>query len=147
MAADTDPESLELRLFGHLQVRRGGRDVVIPASRKTRAILGYLTLMQRPISRQCLCELFFEVPDDPRAALRWSLSKLRPLLDSTGKRRLVADRDTVRIDLGGADVDALHAADLLGRDPASLDSAERSDALGRMSGELLEDADLPDRPE
>ena len=147
MAADTDFESLELRLFGHLQIRRGGHEVAIPASRKTRAILGYLALMQRPVSRQRLCELFFEVPDDPRAALRWSLSKLRPLLDSAGRRRLIADRDTVRIDLDGADVDALQAASLLGRDPASMDSAERSDALGRMSGELLEDADLPERPE
>ena len=34
--------------------------------------------------RERLCALLWEGPDDPRAQLRWSLSKLRPLLDIDG---------------------------------------------------------------
>jgi DNA-binding SARP family transcriptional activator/Tfp pilus assembly protein PilF len=147
MAADTDRERLQLRLFGPLQIRKGGIELAIPASRKTRAILGYLALTGRPVSRQRLCELFFDLPDDPRAALRWSLTKLRPLLDTSDRRRLIADRDTVRLDLEGADVDTVYAADLMGREAGSIAVGERSEALSLMGGDLLEDAELPDRPE
>ncbi|WP_298127035.1 BTAD domain-containing putative transcriptional regulator [Brevundimonas sp.] len=147
MAAETDPERLQLRLFGPLQICRGGIDLPIPASRKTRAILGYLALTGRPVARQRLCELFFEQPDVPRAALRWSLTKLRPLTDTPDRRRLVADRDTVRLDLDGADIDYAYVFEMVGKDAGSITTAERSEALRLMDGELLGDAELPDRPE
>ena len=83
---------LEIRLLGKLEVLRGGGIVPLPPSKKTRALLAYLVSTTRPQSRAHLCELLWEGPDDPRAALRWSLTKIRPLLDEGGVTRLVTDR-------------------------------------------------------
>ena len=58
-------------LLGPLAVRRGGAELALPASRKVRALLAYLALAPRPLSRGHLCELLWDVPNDPqgRAAL------------------------------------------------------------------------------
>src|SRR5215470_5582446 len=72
--------SLGLRLLGQLEVVRNGKALPLPPSKKTRALLAYLVATHRPHSRAELCELFWEDPDDPRAALRWSLTKIRQLL-------------------------------------------------------------------
>lgn len=140
--------TLVLRLFGPLHVERSGRAMPLPASRKTRAILGFLALSPRPVSRQRLCELFFDLPDDPRAALRWSLSKLRPLLDDDERTRLLSERDVVRIDLAGAEVDALAVQALASAmESDAIDTAACRSILELIDGELLEDCELPDRPE
>jgi TolB-like protein/DNA-binding SARP family transcriptional activator len=142
------PSPVALRLFGPLHVEREGVAVALPASRKTRAILGFLALSPRPVSRQRLCDIFFDLPDDPRAALRWSLSKLRPLLDSDDHKRLISERDAVRIDFTGAQVDALAVQTMAATiDPQTGDPADCLAVLDLMHGELLEDCELPDRPE
>lgn len=55
--------------------------------------------------------MFWVLPDDPRAALRWALSKLRKLLDTDDRLRLIADRHSVRFDLSDVEVDILALAD------------------------------------
>ena len=55
--------------------------------------------------REELCQIFWEVPDDPRGALRWSLSKIRPFVDDPSYPRLVADRQTVELRTEGLDID------------------------------------------
>ena len=62
--------ALEIRLLGELAVVRDGRVAPLPASRRTRALLGYLAATARPHLRSHLCDLLWEGPDDPRAALR-----------------------------------------------------------------------------
>ena len=78
---------------------RGGaaasRRLALPQSKKTRALLAYLVVTQRPQRRDRLCGMLWDVADDPRAALRWSLSKLRPLVDEPGAPRLVTSGATV----------------------------------------------------
>lgn len=96
---------IELRLLCGVSLSHDGKPVPLPASKKTRALLAYLAAAGRPTHRDTLCGLLWDVPDDPRGALRWSLSKLRPLLDTPGRRRLEADRDLIRIDLAGDRVD------------------------------------------
>ena len=76
-------------------MQRDGKPVALPASKKTRALLAYLVLTRRPHCRDRLCELFWNVPDDPRGALRWSLSKLRPVVNEEKTDRLLADRERV----------------------------------------------------
>ena len=71
---------MELRLLGPMALLRDGRPLALPASRKTRALLAYLAVSGKPERRERLCQLFWEMPDDPKGALRWSLSKLRGLL-------------------------------------------------------------------
>src|SRR5574337_1820122 len=73
--------TLELRFLGEFGVIRDGRALPLPPSKKTRALLAYLCMHGRRMRRDQLCELLWEVPDDPRGSLRWSLSKLRRLLD------------------------------------------------------------------
>src|SRR6188508_2305255 len=82
--------ALELRFLGDLEVVRDGERLELPPSRKTRALLAYLALNRRSFRREHLCELLWEIPDDPRGSLRWSLSKLRRLVDDDDRPRLVA---------------------------------------------------------
>lgn len=88
---------LEVSLLGELRLRAGGADLPLPSSRKTRALFVYLLRCARPVRRERLCELFFDIPDDPRAALRWSLSKIRQMLGPYGDI-VRTERELVGID-------------------------------------------------
>ncbi len=139
--ADAGP-ALDVRALGELAVYVRGRQVELPASRKTRALLAYLALTGRPHLRATLCELLWSGPDDPRAALRWSLSKLRSAVGEAGSA-FAATRDHLGIDTGRmtldlADVRAVHAS-LGGRSISELEAAAR-----RFRGELLEGLDWSD---
>mgnify|MGYP001809591669 FL=1 len=138
---------LRLTLFGPLGVDRDGQPLAVPASRKTRAILGFLALSARAVSRQRLCDLFFDQPDDPRASLRWSLTKLRPLVDAPDAPRLVTERDTLRFEPRDMDVDARTVQAIAARPVETLSLSACDEALALMSGALLEDCELPERPE
>ena len=136
---------LTLRLLGELEVERDGLPVRLPQSRKTRALLGYLALAGRPQRRDRLVSMFWDVPDDPRGALRWSLSKLREVVDEPGQKRLLADRETVAFAPDDAEIDCLRLAALAqagpeGADPAALSAA----AEAVLRGELLQGLELPD---
>src|SRR4051812_44189339 len=97
-------------LLGPLQVIQDGIPLIQPPSRKLRALLGYLAMAPRPVTRERLCELLWDVADDPRSELRWCLSKLRPLVDRPTTRRIVADRKQVWIDTSSLEVDAQSVA-------------------------------------
>ena len=75
---------LEIKVLGGLELIRDGAPATLVASRKTRALLAYLALTRCPHRREQLCEMFWDVPDDPRGALRWSLSKIRPFVERSG---------------------------------------------------------------
>ena len=134
---------LRIRLLGELQLADGnGTAVTLPASKKTRALLGYLIATGQPHRRERLCDFFWDGPDDPRAELRWSLSKIRPLLKDSGAE-LIADRERVGIQLGSAAVDLLSVRSLLskGVPGASTDALKQAAAL--FGGEFLDGLDLP----
>src|SRR6185369_11126486 len=124
---------LEIRVLGELVVTRAGRGVPLPASRKTRALLGYLAVTGRPHTRERLCDLLWPGPDDPRAALRWSLTKLRTVL---GARVLEADRERVGLATLPTDLAAVRAA--VGHDVESASTEDLSSAVARFRGELCE---------
>ncbi|EEB86181.1 hypothetical protein RGAI101_3337 [Roseobacter sp. GAI101] len=48
--------------------------------------------------------MFWDLPDDPRAALRWALSKLRPVVDRPDWIQIIADRERVELDTANLDV-------------------------------------------
>src|SRR5215471_17524831 len=100
---------LELRVLGELEVVRDSAPVTLPPSRKTRALLAYLALTRVAHRRERLCEIFWDVPDDPRGALRWSLSKIRPVVDDPAHPRLVADRNSVELRTEALVIDLLAA--------------------------------------
>jgi len=101
----TIDDGLELRLLGEPVLLRAGKSCALPASRKTRALLAYLAATGKPQRRDRLCTMFWDMPDDPKGALRWSLSKLRALIDDPQRPRLIADRDHVSLDLEGVRLD------------------------------------------
>src|SRR5205807_5700861 len=116
----------------------------LPRSKKTRALLAYLAVTDRAHSRDRLCAMFWPVPDGPRAALRWSLGRLRPLVDDRDCRRIIADRESVSIDLGHVDVDLLSLRNVArnGLDAVATDTLH--EAAEALDGDFLEGLELPD---
>jgi TolB-like protein/Flp pilus assembly protein TadD len=138
---------LEVQLLGAIAVRRDGKELDLPKSKKTRGLLALLASSDRPLRRERLCSMLWEVPDDPRGALRWSLSKLRGVLDEPGVVRLVADRDTIRFDPVDAEVDALALRRALGAGPAGIETARLHELVGRFRGDFLEGLEIGACPE
>jgi hypothetical protein len=116
---------LSVSVLGGIKVARGGSELVLPASKKARALLIYLAMTRRPHRRDRLCAMFWDTPDDPRGALRSSLSKLRAVVDEPDQRRIVAVRDMVRFDAGGVDIDLLAVRRQLVGDLAKLPTGSR----------------------
>ena len=138
------PEPLVLRFLGEMEVIRAGAAVALPPSKKTRGLLAYLVLTGRPHRRERLCALLWDVADDPRGALRWSLSKLRPLVDGPGAVRLVADRDSVAFRCEEVRVDILAVRACLAVGVEAIATEELRRIAAEFRGELLEGLDLSD---
>ncbi len=136
--------TLELRFLGEFGVLRDGEALPLPPSKKTRALLAYLCMHPRRLRREHLCELLWEIPDDPKGSLRWSLSKLRRLIDDEGRERIVADRGHVEVDLAGLDVDAQALVALAEGDLASQSTDALEDAVARYAGAFLEGLEFSD---
>ncbi|WP_108816583.1 alpha/beta hydrolase [Loktanella sp. Alg231-35] len=118
---------LHMSLLGELTVTADSGEIALPASRKTRALLGYLAATGRPIRRERLCELFWDLPDDPRASLRWALSKVRKIVDRDGIRRIIADRERVTLALDDFHVELRHIWVRLHDDPPFIPPSELRD--------------------
>ena len=129
---------LELRVLGDFQVMRDGRPLDLPPSRKTRALLAYLAVTGRQHQRERLCEIFWDIPDDPRGALRWSLSKIRQVLDG-GESSLIADRNAVALNL---ETDYARLAPLVKADLSSRSTEELEAVLASIRGGFLADLSL-----
>lgn len=139
-------KGLVVRLFGPLAIVRDGVSVALPASRKLRALLAYLALAPHPVGRGKLCELLWDVPNDPRGELRWCLSKLRAALDEPGRRRIQAADDTIALDLDGICIDALDVASAAATGIEELDT-ERLQALSKLFvGDFLEGLEIDRNP-
>jgi len=137
--------SLSIRLLGEFQVFRDEAPVVLPPSRKTRAILAYLVVTGRRHRRERLCRLLWDIPDDPRGALRWSLSRLRPLVDAPDRQRIVADREFVAFDASEVSVDLARVRRELAGGPEFLSTERLLDLSTAFRGDFLEGMALPDQ--
>jgi pimeloyl-ACP methyl ester carboxylesterase/DNA-binding SARP family transcriptional activator len=125
-----------------MELARDDSALPLPQSKKTRALLAYLAMTRRAHSRGKLCEMFWDLPDDPRGSLRWSLSKLRLLVNEDGTERLQADRETVALDCAAMQVDLLAVRDAIGGD---FDEAPLEALIGGLEafrGPFLEGIEL-----
>jgi DNA-binding SARP family transcriptional activator/TolB-like protein len=138
---------LRLRLLGPLSVEREGVALTLPGSRKVRALIAYLALAPRPVGRSRLCELLWDLPNDPRGELRWCLSKMRRVLDEPGRRRVGTHDDGIALELSDGFVDVLEVGRAIQQGLARL-AAERLRALAALfAGDFLEGLELDRSPE
>jgi pimeloyl-ACP methyl ester carboxylesterase len=136
-------QALTIQLMGEFAVLRDGVPVALPPSKKTKALLAYLALAERPQRREFLCDMFWEIPDDPRGALRWSLSKIRQILDDEDRKCIAADRQSIQL---RREAIAIDAASLKGLKPSELvkrPTAELETIAATIHGAFLEDLSLP----
>lgn len=134
-----------VRLLGPLEVERDGRSLELPRSRKARALFAYLCLAPHAVTRADLCDLLWETANDPRAELRWCLSRLRAALGDGA--RLVTHDDAIRLDLVADRVDAL-ALDAALRDARPADLAlDRCRTLAALfRGDVARGLELDEHP-
>ncbi len=121
---------------------RDGAPLALPASKRTRALLGFLIVTATSQLRQTLCDLLWDGPDDPRAALRWSLTKLRPLVNDSAER-LAADRERIVFTPFGASIDVRRLSALLAGDVQAVALGALEDAAAMLQGEFLDGLELP----
>jgi DNA-binding SARP family transcriptional activator len=139
--------ALHVRMLGPLTVSRDGRPLALPASRKVRALMAYLVLAPHAVTRSKLCELLWDVPNDPRGELRWCLSKVRSILDEPGRRRVQTRDDTVALDLAGCFVDVVEIAGTTQKGIQKL-PLERLRALCALfTGDFLDGLDIDRNPQ
>ncbi len=126
--------SIRVRMLGPMAIQRDGVTLSLPQSRKVRALFAYLALAPLPVSRSQLCELLWDVPNDPRGELRWCLSKIRSLVGE----RVRTHEDTVRLDLADCFVDAIEIARAIEKGIETF-APERQRALSLLfDGDFLE---------
>lgn len=137
---------LQVRVLGPLTISRDGVTLALPASRKVRALFAYLLLAPRAVARSQLCELLWDVPNDPRGELRWCLSKIRSIVDEPGRRRVDARGDALRLDLSDCSVDAIEIVRATQEGVAML-SPERLRTLSALfNGDFLEGLEIDRSP-
>lgn len=129
---------LNLCVLGDFQVARDGELIDLPPSRKTRALLAYLAVTGKSHQRERLCEIFWDIPDDPRGALRWSLSKIRQVLGDD-ESALVADRNAVSLKVA---TDYARLLPLVKGDLSLASTEELEAVVGSIRGDFLADLSL-----
>jgi DNA-binding SARP family transcriptional activator/tetratricopeptide (TPR) repeat protein len=133
---------LEVRLLGELGVEFNGAIVMLPASRRARALLAWLALRPGPHSRSRLAALLWpDVLDaSARASLRSALWVLRAAFGPAGGY-LQAGREYVELAGDGLQVDVLELERLLtaGR-PREAVALHRGDLLAQFDADWVFEA-------
>jgi DNA-binding SARP family transcriptional activator/TolB-like protein len=144
--AGSNRPSLHVRMLGPLTIARGDFALALPTSRKVRALIGYLSLAPRAVARSQLCELLWDVPNDPRGELRWCLSKLRGVLDEPGRRRIDARGDAIGLELSDCSVDAIEVARATEDGVGTLAPDRLRTLAALFSGDFLEGLEIDRNP-
>ncbi len=140
--------ALHIRLLGPISVTRKGVPIPLPRSRKIRALLAFLALSPGPVGRSRLCDLLWDVPNDPRGELRWCLSKIRSVLDDADRRRVItADHDLVALDLSDCLVDAVEVDRAVQSGVGQAASERLTEICNLFGGDLLDGLQLDGNPE
>ncbi|MDA8708767.1 alpha/beta fold hydrolase [Hellea sp.] len=132
---------LYFETFGDFRLFFDGEELDLPASKKSRALFAYLFMTNRPQRRERLCELFWDTPNDPKAALRWSLSKLKKSLPESERALFKADRERVIFDRSNVGSDRKDLENILENKALTLEGFQDAKAL--LSKVFLAGVDLP----
>jgi DNA-binding SARP family transcriptional activator/tetratricopeptide (TPR) repeat protein len=127
---------LEIRVIGELEVRLAGKKAALPASRRVRALLGWLAVHPGRHPRSRLAGQFWpDVLDaSARASLRSAIWALRSALGPDFGSYLVTDRETVTLAADGLSVDLQEVRRLIAQ-------GQPRAALDLCRGDLLQELD------
>ena len=127
---------LEIRVIGELEVQLAGTKAELPASRRVRALLGWLAVHPGRHPRSRLAGQFWpDVLDaSARASLRSAIWALRSALGPDFGSYLATDRDTVTLAADGLTVDLREVRRLIGQ-------GQPRAALDLCRGDLLQELD------
>jgi TolB-like protein len=132
-------------MLGRLTICRHDVTLTLPSSRKVRGLFAYLSLAPHAVVRSKLCELLWDVPNDPRGELRWCLSKIRGLVDEPGRKRVDTEADTVRLDLADCFVDAIEIARAV-KDVKTFSPEQLRTLVALFDGEFLDGLEIDRSP-
>jgi pimeloyl-ACP methyl ester carboxylesterase len=135
--------NITINLLGGLSLYRQGSQVPLPKSKRTRALLAYLVMTKRPHRRDRLCEVFWEYPSDIKGSLRWSLSKIRALVNDPAVERLLADRERVSLQSQYIHIDVDILSQKLREKCITVNALKAM--LQELENPLLSSLDLPDQ--
>jgi DNA-binding SARP family transcriptional activator len=138
--------ALRLRLLGPLAVYRHENPLELPRSRKARALLAWLALSPRVATRSEICDLLWDAPADPRGELRGCLTKVRPLVDTTARKRLLSREGGLELDLRDCDVDALAILKGVAAGVPTLAPERQRELLTLFNGAFLEGLEVSRSP-
>ena len=133
----------ELKLLGVFDLRLSDGQAVELPGQKDRALLAILALAQgAPQSRDKLAGLLWSDRGDPQArdSLKHALTRVRQCLGGALSDALIADRQTVRLDLGRLSVDVVRVEQLARA--GGPDALEQACALA--AGDLLDGIGIRD---
>jgi DNA-binding SARP family transcriptional activator len=139
--------ALHLQLLGPVTLSRQDAKLTLPASRKVRALIAYLALAPRPMGRSHLCELFWDVPNDPRSELRGCLSKLRGLFDEPGRCRVCSSADHITLELDDCFVDVVEIGRAIGAGLEQIRQERLRTLCALFVGEFLDGLTLDRSPQ
>jgi class 3 adenylate cyclase len=91
--------------------------------------------------------MFWNAPDDPRGALRWSLSKIRQIVNVGGQDILTADRNEVALRSQSIGLDLRQVRAISQHHLPSFDISRLEQLAGLFKGGFLADLSLPRCPE
>lgn len=131
-----DIAGLRIRLLGSIAIAIDGKPVVI-ASKKARALLGYLALRQgTEVSRSVLLGLLWgeRGESQARASLRQALSEVRGAFPGLLRQPIIATKEAITWPPGSAWIDAK----VLESVAASGDDGALRDAAELIGGDLME---------
>ena len=135
LTAPADPFAVRLRLIGHMEAWTLTSESILPAGRKTRALLAIIALSSpRPVLRSRLAELLWSrrPEEQARASLRQEIHRLLEVLAPAGQDILSINRDSLALRPGIVWVDVDEVLRATTTHPAS---------LALLDGELLESLD------
>jgi DNA-binding SARP family transcriptional activator len=113
-----------------------------------RALLAFLAIESVPLSRTRICDLLWDVPNDPRGELRWCLSKLRSLLDDPDRRRVITSgHDRVALDLSDCVVDVVAIERAIKAGVANASDERLAELCDGVGGDLLDGTHIDGSPE
>lgn len=138
--------AVHVRMLGPMVISRMGAALALPASRKLRALIAYLALAPQAPTREHLCELLWDIPNDPRGELRWCLSKARVLFDEPGHRRVATLQGTVQLDLRDCYVDVIDIGRAMEQGIDKLDTERLRSLLKLFTGDFLDRLEIDRNP-